>query len=83
MVDESCRVSLQGGVNDKVIVHPEHVAADAAAVVVLLPVVGEHGPDLLTGVLNHHLSPGSPDTDSFLALWFNRGTGFKPEIQYF
>ena len=55
MVDEPGGVAGHGGVNHHVVVQPEHVAADAAAVVVALPVVGEDGPDLLARVLDHHL----------------------------
>ena len=56
MVDEPRRVSFQCCINDEVVVYPEHITADALAVVVLLPVVREHGMDLLSGVLDHHLA---------------------------
>ena len=55
MVDEPGGVAGHGGVHHHVVVQPEHVAADAAAVVVSLPVVGEDGSYLLARILDHHL----------------------------
>ena len=56
MIDESLRVSPHGGVDDGVVVNLEHVAADAATLVELFPLVGEDSADLLAGVFDHHLA---------------------------
>ena len=56
VVDESGRVALHGGVDHGVVIDLEHVAADAARLVQLLALVRQDGADLLTRVLDHHLT---------------------------
>lgn len=59
MIDEAGKVAKLGGVYDGVVVHPEHVgAANAGVLVVLLPQVSDGLPDGLTHILNHHLVGG-------------------------
>ena len=56
MVDEPCSVSFHGCVYDDLVVNPEHVAPDPLGLVVVLPLVSQDGSDLLSGILDHHLT---------------------------
>lgn len=56
VIDEPCRITTHRGIHNKVIVNAEHVAADSLALVVLLPLIGQRGPDQLARILNHHFT---------------------------
>lgn len=59
VINEPCKVAALGGVNDGVVVYPEHVAAtDAFVLIPFLPHVCNHLADVLTHVLNDHLIGG-------------------------
>ena len=56
MVDEARQISSLGGVNDRISIDPEEVAApDAKLLVPSLPLVGGALPDGLPDVLDDHL----------------------------
>lgn len=56
VVNEACKVAALGGVDDGVMVYPEHVAApDAFILIPFLPHVRNHLADVLAHVLNDHL----------------------------
>lgn len=56
MIDEACGIASHRGIHHKVVVDPEHVAADALALVQLLSLIGERGPDQFTRILDHHFA---------------------------
>ena len=56
MIDESSSIAAHRGVHNEIVVDFEHVAADAAAVVVPLSLVRQRRPDQFASVLNHHFA---------------------------
>lgn len=47
MIDKPCSISLLGGINCKVIIHFEHVAANTFRLVILLTIISKSVPDNL------------------------------------
>ena len=54
VIYEAGRVAVDGGVDDRLLVDAEHVAAHSLGFVVLLALVAHHRTDHFAGVLHHH-----------------------------